>query len=262
VAEFDHRPVLLPEEWQALSVFGLKQDLQDERLSIDSIKLLDDVLCQETLQKIMPELGAPNLKVTTSLVMKRIAFLALAPILYAMSRFNKGLDGTLKNCVFEYPLENRIWVSKMPLKNLAVTVQDKDQAEGRKTWRKDILSQVFAGHLTQLVEQFHRLTKVPKWILWENVAVRVFSIYEQRILPNIPDAQMAQAQADFSYLLDQKSTEVFGMSENPLTVFYREKQQTALSDKPIRVRRTCCYYYLATEPAVYCGSCPLLLKKR
>jgi len=124
------------------------------------------------------------------------------------------------------------------------------------------LSQVFSGHLTQLVEQFHRLTKVPRRILWENVAVRVFSIYEQRILLNIPDAQMAQAQADFSYLLDQKSTEVFGMSENPLTVFYREKKQTALSDKPIRVRRTCCYYYLATEPAVYCGSCPLLLKKR
>lgn len=253
---------LLHEEWEVLAAFGLKSFQQDEAFAIESSSLLNDDLCLETLQKIMPELGAPNLKVTASLVIKRIAFLTLAPVLYAMSGFNKGLDGSLENSVFEYSLENRIWQSKMPLKDTSVSIWKDSDKEGRDVWRDEILRKVFAGHLTTLVEQFHLLTKVPKRILWENVAVRVFSIYEQRILPNIPDAQMVQAQVDLAYLLDQSSTEVFGLPENPLTVFYRKKQQTDVSDKPIRVRRTCCYYYLATEPAVYCGACPLLLKKR
>ncbi|KZN13134.1 ferric iron reductase [Marinomonas sp. TW1] len=253
---------MLHEEWEVLAAFGLKCFQQDEALAIASSSLLNDDLCLDTLQKIMPELGAPNLKVTASLVIKRIAFLTLAPVLYAMSGFNKGLDGSLENSVFEYSLENRIWQSKMPLKDTSVSIWNGSDKEGRDVWRDEILHKVFAGHLTLLVEHFYRLTKVSRRILWENVAVRVFSIYEQRILPNIPDAQMIQAQADFAYLLDRNSTEVFGLSENPLTVFYRKKQQTDVSDKPIRVRRTCCYYYLATDPAVYCGACPLLLKKR
>ena len=253
---------LLAEEWEVLAAFGLKSYQQDELLAIDSSKLLDDALCLETLQKIMPELGAPNLKVTASLVIKRAAFLTLAPVLYAMSVFDKGLDASIENSVFEYPLENKMWLSKMPLKTTAVSVWKDSDKEDRDAWRNEILSKVFTGHLTLLVEQFYRLTKVSRRILWENVAVRVFSIYEQRILVNITEEMMPKAQADYAYLLDKSTTKLFGLNENPLTIFYRDKQLTALSENPIRVRRTCCFYYQATEPPVYCGSCPLPLKKK
>ncbi|MEL0622165.1 IucA/IucC family C-terminal-domain containing protein [Marinomonas arenicola] len=247
---------LLTGEWSKLAEFGLKSYAQDEPLSIDSSKLLDEYLCLETLQKIMPELGASNLKVTASLVMKRMAFLTLAPMLYAMSGFDKGLDASLSNCVFEYPLENALWVSKMPLKDTSVTtgVDDRDR------WREALLSKVFAGNLTLLVERFYTLTNVSKRILWENIAVRVFSIYEQRILMTIPEEKRAQAKLDYDFLLDKNTTVLFGLNENPLLAFYRAKQKTALSDKPVRVRRTCCFYYQATEPAEYCNSCPLPLR--
>ena len=92
------------EEWQSLAKLGLKSYQQDEPLAIDSSQLLDASLCLATLQAILPELGAPTIKVTASLVMKRVAFLTLAPLLYAMSCFDKGLDASLANCVFEYPL--------------------------------------------------------------------------------------------------------------------------------------------------------------
>jgi len=253
---------LLPEEWEVLAAFGLKCFQQNEALAIDSSSLLDDALCLETLQKIMPELGAPNLKVTASLVIKRVAFLTLAPVLYALSGFDKGLDASLENCVFEYPLENKMWLSKMPLKNTAVSIWKKSGQEDRDAWRNEILSKVFSGHLTLLVEQFYHLTKVSRRILWENIAVRVFSIYEQRILVNLAEDRRSTAQADYAYLLDKSTTELFGLNENPLTVFYRDKQLTALSENPIRVRHTCCFYYQATEPPIYCGSCPLPLKKK
>tara|TARA_R110001599_G_scaffold179411_2_gene372032 strand:+ start:26816 stop:27610 length:795 start_codon:yes stop_codon:yes gene_type:complete len=257
MVERDGEQVLLPEEWKVLAAFGLKSYQQNEPLSIDSSKLLDTALCLETLQKIMPELGAENLKVTASLVMKRMAFLTLAPVLYAMSGFDKGLNASLANCVFEYPLENRLWLSKMPLKNASVT----SWSDNRNRWREAVLNQVFAGNLTLLVEQFYALTKVSKRILWENIAVRVFSIYEQRILVSVSEEMESKAQEDYAYLLDNSTTELFGLNENPLTVFYRDKQLTTLSENPIRVRRTCCFYYQATEPPVYCGSCPLPLKK-
>jgi ferric iron reductase protein FhuF len=178
-----------------------------------------------------------------------------------MSGFNKGLDGSLENSVFEYSLENRIWQSKMPLKDTSVSIWKDSDKEGRDVWRDEILRKVFAGHLTLLVEHFYRLTKVSRRILWENVAVRVFSIYEQRILAGVTEEKRATAEADYAYLLDKNTTKLFGLNENPLTVFYREKQLTALSEKSVRVRRTCCFYYQATEPPVYCGSCPLPLKK-
>lgn len=257
----DNKHELLTYEWEVLAAFGLKFYQQDEPLAIDSSKLLDDVLCLETLQKIMPELGAPNLKVTASLVIKRVAFLTLAPVLYAMSSFDKGLDASIENSVFEYPLENRIWQSKMPLKDTSVSVWKSSDKESREVWLNEILGKVFAGHLTLLVEKFYHLTKVSRRVLWENIAVRVFSIYEQRILTNIAEEKRVIAEADYAYLLDKTSTQLFGLEENPLTVFYRDKQLTALSENPVRVRRTCCFYYQATEPPVYCGSCPLPLKK-
>ncbi|RBP78247.1 ferric iron reductase [Marinomonas rhizomae] len=260
--ERDSKHELLAKEWDVLAAFGLTSYRQEELLAIDSSKLLDEVVCLETLQRIMPELGAPSLKVTASLVIKRVAFLALAPVLYAMSGFNKGLDGSLENSIFEYSLENRIWQSKMPLKDTSVSIWKGLDKEGRDIWRDEILHKVFAGHLTLLVEHFYRLTKVSRRILWENVAVRVFSIYEQRILAAVSEEKRAIAEADYAYLLDKNTTKLFGLNENPLTGFYRKKQLTALSEKPVRVRRTCCFYYQATDPAVYCGTCPVPLKKR
>ncbi|MCW4630699.1 hypothetical protein [Marinomonas rhodophyticola] len=53
--ERDNKHELLAEEWEVLAAFGLKSYQQDEPLAIDSTKLLDDALCLETLQKILPE---------------------------------------------------------------------------------------------------------------------------------------------------------------------------------------------------------------
>lgn len=254
---FSKTAKLNPEEWELLATFGLKKDQNNEPLAIDSNKLLEAVHCLETLQKIRPALGSPNMRVTASLVIKRVAFLTLAPALYALSCFDKGLDMSLGNSVFEYSLENKLWLSKMPLKNTDTLIWRED----RHHWRETVLTQVFAGHLTLLVERFHTLTKVPKRILWENIAVRVFSIYERRILPGIPEEIRAQVNEDYAFIVDRKNRAIFGLSENPLAAFHTEQRNTRLSNDPVRIRRTCCYYYKATEPSQYCSTCPLLLQK-
>ncbi|UUM31963.1 IucA/IucC family C-terminal-domain containing protein [Vibrio japonicus] len=251
--------VLSKNEWDTLSRFGLKQQTHAFGPNhLDSRCLLDPQQCLSTLEKIMPELGAPDLKVTASLVIKRIAFLALAPTLYAMSVYNKGLNLSINNSVFDYQLDNRFWQNGMPLKNTTVRLASGE----RQKWRDEVLHHVFAEHLTRLVEQFYDVTGVSQRILWENIAVRVFSIYERRILPDVTCALKETAEEDLAFLVDADTHHIFAMKENPLTRFYRKKTLFGEPPEPIRMRRTCCYYYQATTPEVYCSNCPLLLKSR
>ncbi|MGO1297131.1 MAG: IucA/IucC family C-terminal-domain containing protein [Vibrio sp.] len=246
------------QEWQRLSEFGLTDCHALSPRSIATEQLLDDTRCLEVLAIIQAEIGAPDLKVTASLVIKRIGFLTLAPMLSAMSWYDKGLDMSMGNCIFEYPFEQQQWQSRMPLKNCQVTHADDD----RVAWREALLSSVFKHHLSLLVMQFHRLTRVPQAVLWENIAVRVFSIYERRILPALTDpTQRSMAQADFTYLLQAETAQLFGLDSNPLTRYFYQIPVKNDPVTPIRVRRTCCYYYKVTDPAKYCSTCPLVGKK-
>ncbi|WP_417551732.1 IucA/IucC family C-terminal-domain containing protein [Marinomonas fungiae] len=247
-----------PEEWQALAAYGLAHNAAQDTIGfrIDAAQLLDNGQCLATLEQIMPALGAPNLKVAASLTLKRLAFLVLAPTLYSLSRFDKGLDVSLSQCAFDYRLENRIWQSKLPLKHIEVTPLRGDRA----AWRAQVLRQAFAEHLTPVLEAFHQLTRSPKRILWENVAVRVFSIYERRVLPGLEGERQATAQADYAWLLSEEASAAFGLEANPIAEFDAAFTELESVGEPVRVRRTCCYYYRATEPQEFCSNCPLPLR--
>ncbi|SHE58826.1 IucA/IucC family C-terminal-domain containing protein [Vibrio gazogenes] len=250
---------LLGNEWEKLEELGLRDSRCAALLSVDTLTLLDDETCLEVLRQIQPEIGAPDLKVTASLVIKRIAFLTLAPMLYAMSCYNKGLDVSIENCIFEYPLEDRLWRSKMPLKNVQVTVP----LQTRDHWRQTLLTQAFQGNLSLLVTQLNKLTRVPSAVLWENIAVRIFSIYERWILSDLSQPQQLMiAQSDLAYLLDKNTTEIYNTPANPIARYHTEPSMSENPSKAVRVRRTCCYYYKATEPMKFCRNCPLLCKRK
>ncbi|WP_051680547.1 ferric iron reductase [Vibrio rhizosphaerae] len=260
-----NNPAFSRDEWDKLGGLGLRDSHSAALPSIDTCALLNDDTCLDVLKQIQPEIGAPDLKVTASLVIKRIAFLTLAPMLYAMSCYNKGLDVSIENCIFEYPLENRLWRSNMPLKHIQVSLPSDFpspiQSPERDTWRQRLLTQALQGNLSLLVSQFHRLTRVPQAVLWENVAVRIFGIYERRIMPSLcHNQQMTLAQADLSYLLNQSTTEIYNTPTNPIARYYADKSIPDHQSEPVRIRRTCCYYYKATEPKIFCGNCPLLCK--
>ncbi|WP_261887423.1 IucA/IucC family C-terminal-domain containing protein [Vibrio aerogenes] len=245
-------------QWHRLAQLGLKDARDVASPAVEMQALTDDDVCLDILRQIQPEIGAPDLKVTASLVIKRVAFLTLAPLLYSMSVYHQGLDMSIQNCMFEYPLENRIWRSQMPLKNLRVSAPAQDRAR----WRTALLTRAFEGNLSMLVLQLHRLTRVQQSVLWENIAVRIFSIYERRILPDIKQpAATTQALGDLSFLLNPETTDLFGTARNPVARYFSDKTIVPGLPEPVRVRRTCCYYYRATKPAQYCNNCPLSCKK-
>ena len=81
-------------------------------------------------------------------------------------------------------------------------------------------------------------------------------------MAKLEDPQVRQrAEADFHWLMHEADPALFGLSYNPLAHFRRDP--TLLPDgKSIRFRRTCCFYYQASNPVEYCAACPLLRPKK
>ncbi|KHN51003.1 IucA/IucC family C-terminal-domain containing protein [Pectobacterium fontis] len=258
---------LTPPQWAMLSdtLQLTEASQQTEQDRCPSSRILDADYCRLLLEKLTPALLSPSIAITASLLVKRIGFLTTASSLYAMSVYNKGLNMALDNCVLEFG-HQRLWTSTMPLYDLTVS---QPQAGMRDAWRASLFDTLFAQHLSPMLLTLSAVSGVSRRILWENVAVRVFSLYEQRIKWDDPGAVCSpgmtlaqQVQQDFDALLSAPG-ERFGCDDNPLKPFFRAKMRVpsaknATSFRHVRFRRTCCFYYKASQPQEYCNNCPLL----
>ena len=239
-------------QWQVLTTRFMLIDARQRHptCSMPMGALLDPARCTMLLREIGPIIGSPTLKVTASLLGKRIAFLSTAAALYAMTVFDKGLDLSLGNTVLEYQHDGK-WQSRMPLINLAVT---RPQAGARQQWRERIVRQLFAENLAPVWAALSAASGVSAKILWENLAVRIYSQYERHMIASAGQDKQARIQEDFDYLLHAPGA-VFGVKDNPLAQYHFA--HTRCDDKLIRIRKTCCFYLRATTPPEYCSVCPL-----
>jgi len=232
---------------------------RDSMYSVIGPQLLDKDRCKELLNQLAPIMGSPSIAVTASLLSKRIAFLTTASCLYSMSVFNKGLNFSLANCVIEYGYHDDIWHSRMPLIDCSVS---SFQGDRRDDWRRDICHHLFADNLTHLWSTLIEVSGISAAILWENTAVRVYGLYERRLI----EAQAATGlfsleqqeniKSDFDYLVQQAPGELFSQKNNPLKQYFKKPQ--TMDEKTIRFRRTCCFYHKATQPKKHCSNCPLI----
>ncbi len=243
-------------EWEVLhSQFLLKKgEARNREHAIRAIDLLVPQTCAKLLDSLTAAIGSPSRRITASLLSKRIAFLTTAPGLYAMTMYDKGLDLSLENCHLEYHYAHKRWQSGMLLENLAATEPPKGC---RAEWRRQVIAGIFAGNLSRLWQSLSSVAKVPLPILWENTAVRVYSLYERHMTGSGYACTQSRIRDDFNYLVRDAGPEIFGAAGNPLAEFFWPTQRTYHSAQPIRIRKTCCYYYKATEPREYCSVCPL-----
>jgi len=232
----------------------ISADHRDREHSIRTSDLLDPQVCSELLDYLTPVIHSPSRRITASLLSKRIAFLTTASSLYAMSWYNRGLNMSLHNSFLEYGYKNRLWQSHMPLEDLSSSAPDEAY---RDNWRDQLIRQLFSGHLSRLWQVFVAVARVPLPVLWENTAVRVYSLYERRMLDQGCACRQNKVDDDFHYLVNDASAALFGMSENPLRKYFWPRRQATHTDKPVRFRKTCCCYYKATDPREYCSTCPL-----
>ena len=229
---------------------------QDRDFALPAASLLEPDTCRDLLDRLTPVIGSPNRYVTASLLAKRIAFLTTGSALYAMSALDRGLDLSIDNSVLEYRHQGGLWQSRLPLADLSVTAPS---AGARSNWRDTVVHNLFAGHLAPLWQSFRAVARVPLPVLWENTAVRVYSLYERRLTKQTCPHRQQRIADDFHFLIHQAPADLFGADHNPLQRYFRPRQYGQAPH--VRIRKTCCYYYRATEPAKYCSTCPLPLVK-
>ncbi|WP_415770090.1 IucA/IucC family C-terminal-domain containing protein [Pseudomonas sp. LB3P38] len=245
------------QEWSVLGG-GLRLKDCTERDPLRSLMardLLQEDVCVRLLDALSPVIGSPSRAITASLLGKRLSFLATGACLYAMSVYDKGLLLSLDNTVIEYGHDEGLWTSSMPLAHSPPLTYE---AGEREAWRETLVQSLFAGLLKPLWQTFNRVSGVSRRILWENSAVRVYSLYEKRMAKIDEPSVRERYEADFRWLMTQAEPALFGLDYNPLSHFRRPPTLLDEGQRSIRFRRTCCFYYLATEPAEYCSTCPLL----
>lgn len=263
---------LAPAQWQTLTdMFGLtvfgqasSPDPGSERrpAAIASTALVDIDACRRILDELGPVIGSPSRAITASLLGKRIAFLTTGPSLYALSVFDRALDFRLENCITDYTHFDGAWRSQMPIKDAGASAPPDDRAG----WRAHHVQQLFAGNLARLWETFHLASGLAPRILWENTAVRVYSLYERK-LGQLDSAQArTRAAEDFAYLVHEAPPAVFGTTFNPLSRYFFPPtplvQPGETATRAVRFRKTCCLYFKATSPAEFCSTCPLCLPRK
>lgn len=225
-------------------------------------ELLERERCIEFLQQLRQLTGSPTLAIAASQFAKRYAALFVVPYLYALSIFDKALDASLRQ-VWLNDSGQAAWKPKVMLQSCAAASAPPNASEEeRAAWYDHSLYQLFALHLAPLWKSLAEASSLPPIILWENTAVRIYSLFEKKIAKlELPDCKKKQAQADFSAMLALENGRCFAEAYNPVARFYTTSRQASGDEQTLRVRRTCCLYYLTLQQPGYCEACPRAAKQ-
>jgi ferric iron reductase protein FhuF len=230
--------------------FRLGETLNNEPLTIEVDSLLSGEI-EDYISRIMIGIGAPNDKVAASMLMKRYAFFA-AMALFTMSHSDRGLNIRTSNVTLVSHYEDGLWLPKFYLKDLSFESVSGD----RRAWREQYVKDLFANHIYILMEELSKVTKISKLILWENIAVYLFWLYES-VLNESSVERKKIIEEDFRYLLYEAPDSVFGgYNHNPLTKYDSEKIFNSNTEKYIRYRKTCCFSYQLEGSHKRCNTCP------
>ncbi|MDQ0229668.1 siderophore-iron reductase FhuF [Metabacillus malikii] len=214
-----------------------------------------DFLSPEQLQAIFHEdladkLNTDKQHVIGSMLVKSYAFLA-ALILHAMSHYDKGINSSLEQVAVQTNDTGPFWLPSFYFHKLDVTLPNGDRDE----WRSTIVSQLFRENISKVITAIAQYARLSKRILWENVATYIFWMYESLLEESLSEERREIVRKDFHYVINEASADIFGETSNPLTPFYVKKENN------LRMRKTCCLFYLTSTNQDRCQNCPLVCKK-
>ena len=112
----------------------------DRSRSLNPIDLLDEGNCSMFLDWLTSTIDSPSRFVSGSQFSKRFAYLVIAPSLYSMTMFNKGLDLSLENFSIENASLDRSWLSHISLNEIIVS---QPTIGKRQEWRDAVIQEIF-----------------------------------------------------------------------------------------------------------------------
>ncbi|MGG3468048.1 IucA/IucC family C-terminal-domain containing protein [Neobacillus pocheonensis] len=204
--------------------------------------LLDEKFLKVFIDNLSESIGAPSEKVSASIFMKRYAFITVLS-LYVMTVWNKKLNVTLSNIEMESPEQGKEWLPSLSLKDANGIAWD---GKNRAEWRRGVLKDLFAKNIFPIIEKLEKMFRISRLILWENIAVYIFWLYETEL----KDLNNGNVLNDFRFLMVEAEGAMFGRYKgNPLQKYYTEKVEE------VRMRNTCCFSY-QLPAGKRCKTCP------
>ncbi|MBY0124191.1 IucA/IucC family C-terminal-domain containing protein [Bacillus sp. S/N-304-OC-R1] len=236
-----------------LRSYRFTTEKSNSALSISLEMLLKEQNLRDYLDKLSQHIDAANEKVTASIFIKRYAFLAVN-YLYAMTVWNKKLDISFENVTLETDDHDELWLPSFYFNEKSA---EKAYNEDRNAWRKNCVKMLFSDHLFPLIKNLSSVTKVSKLILWENIAVYIYWLYETILSKEkLPEEVILRAKEDFQYLVFQADGSLFGsLHDNPLKRYFNQHIYLEEFEREVRPRNTCCLSYL-TKAKKRCNTCP------
>ncbi len=247
---------LTEEQWDTLGKYRFHASTAAVQ-GVDASTFCDGDEMREYLSHRLSLIGTDDLKVAASLFMKRYAFVA-AMGLMAMTYWNKKLNLTPENLILVDEDKNGLWMPHFHLKDASVTEFSSLEE------KNEFIQSLFRGHLDRVIQSLKKATKLSNLILWENIAVYVFWIFENDdFLMNVGMRHRRDDQ--FQALLSDENLQWFGRYRtNPMAKYYSRKVNVEGVMDMVRVRKTCCFSYKLKDGEQYrCKTCPqtCLVKK-
>lgn len=245
-------------EIEQLRQFRFETNIESSDLSIELNWLKDETVLIRYLENLGPHIGSPNLRVTSSIFVKRYAFLAVI-YLHALTAWNKKLDVSFHNLILHTKKEEEMWLPTFYFQSKVV----QEATEDRNEWREEALKELFSKNIHIIINRLSKVTKQSKLILWENISLYIFWLYETVLIKSEDDQLRNQAKHDFYYLVHEAPGSLFGnYPTNPIKRFYVNKRYIDYLQEEVRVRNTCCLSYSLIGEKKYCKSCPLVCNEK
>jgi ferric iron reductase protein FhuF len=220
-----------------------------ENSSFTVADLLDKTYLVDFMKRLADSIGAPTVKSAASIFIKRYAFLAVIS-LFSMSENNTKLNLSLDNIEMENPERSKDWLPMISFKKLSF---QKWNGVDRDEWRKSVYRELFANNIYPLIEQIEKTFNLSKLILWENIAVYLFWLYETEL----KNSENSTVLSDFRFLVEEAEGKLFGRyNHNPLSKYYSEKIFLEEFQDEVRIRKTCCFTYQLDSKPKRCKTCP------
>ncbi|RFU64005.1 IucA/IucC family C-terminal-domain containing protein [Peribacillus glennii] len=246
---------LTEHEIEILAGYRFACNAESSAFSFHAADLLSGERLHGTLLAIQERLRAPDLKVTASILMKRYSFYVVIN-LFAMSVLNKSINGAIENISF-HDNGKPGFIPDIEYSDISADSIGCNRLKARA----EICRQTFAGHLYPIIDMLSKETKLSKLILWENIAIYIFWLYETQLEQYMDLEVTERIESDFQYLVYEAPGSIFGnLHANPLHRYYSEKVLLPEREKPARIRQTCCLSYKAGAKKM-CGGCPRFSRK-
>jgi len=234
----------------------LKQFRLGDQIESSTLLPVDMFLNKEKLTDFLESLQirvhAPDIQVAASMFAKRYGFFAVLT-LYAMSVLDKRVNTALSNISLDMNDANDIWLPTFVLADYQTI-----SPINRGKWREETVKQLFSEHIHIVINTLSKVTKISKLILWENIAIYIFWLYERLLHDKNLQTRSQVIREDFNFLLENDQGALFGpYNKNPISRFYHEKTYIPNKEAEIRLRTTCCLFYKTTENQDRCLTCPV-----